>query len=59
VANTLDSITSDLPYRQARSFETARHEIERWSGRQFDPEIVRTFLEVPEGYWKELTEKLD
>ncbi len=54
VANALDSITSDLPYRKARSFEAARHEIEHWSGHQFDPEIVRIFLSIPETVWEDL-----
>jgi response regulator RpfG family c-di-GMP phosphodiesterase len=54
VANTLDSITSDLPYRPKQSYQAAREEIIRWSGRQFDPEIVRAFLEIPEDIWDRL-----
>src|ERR1051326_8232930 len=37
VADTLDAITSDRPYRGAQSLEAAKEEIMRWSGRQFDP----------------------
>src|SRR5438046_4036474 len=37
VADTLDAITSDRPYRPAQTVQAAREEIERWSGRQFDP----------------------
>ena len=48
VADTLDAITSDRPYRKARSFETAQTEIKRCSGTQFDPEIVRVFLSIGE-----------
>src|ERR1700704_982105 len=41
VADTLDAITSDRPYRPAQSLAAARDEIKLWSGRQFDPEVVR------------------
>ena len=54
IANTLDSITSDLPYRPAQSLSAAKNEIKRWSGRQFDPEIVRVFLEMPDKIWEDL-----
>jgi|SRR5580704_3633918 putative nucleotidyltransferase with HDIG domain len=48
VANTLDSITSDLPYRPARSLQGTREEVRIWSGRQFDPEVVAVFLQMPD-----------
>ena len=51
VANTLDVITSDQTYRPAQAFEAARKEIELWSGRQFDPKIVKVFLEMPDHFW--------
>ena len=47
IADTLDAITSDRPYRKGRSFEEAVSEIQRHSTTQFDPEIVRAFLRVP------------
>jgi len=47
VADTLDAITSDRPYRQARSLAVAEAEIVRCSGTQFDPEVVAAFLEIP------------
>src|SRR5256885_16723080 len=46
LADTLDAITSNRPYRAAQTVEAAREEIERWAGRQFDPEIVRTFISI-------------
>jgi putative nucleotidyltransferase with HDIG domain len=58
VANTLDAITSDRPYSKARSFAEAREEIERWSGRQFDPQIVELFLAMPENIWQNLRKDL-
>ena len=52
IADTLDAITSDRPYRAAQSYQAAREEIERWSGRQFDPVIVRVFLTMPQSIWE-------
>src|SRR4051794_28253465 len=34
IADTLDAIRSDRPYRPAQSLDAARKEIEKWSGRQ-------------------------
>jgi putative nucleotidyltransferase with HDIG domain len=58
IANTLDSIMSDLPYRPARSLQAAREEIRAWSGRQFDPNIVRVFLEMPDNLWEDLRQSI-
>jgi HD-GYP domain-containing protein (c-di-GMP phosphodiesterase class II) len=46
VADAFDAMTSDRPYRPALSHEEALAEVERCSGTQFDPEIVRVFLEL-------------
>lgn len=54
VSDALDAITSERPYRKARSFEKARKEIQRCSGTQFDPAVVEAFLKVPIGVWQEL-----
>ena len=51
IADTLDAITSDRPYRPRRSFSEARAEIMRCSGTQFDPHIVDTFLQIAEQAW--------
>lgn len=59
VTNTLDAITSDHPYRAAKSFEAVRTEIALWSGRQFDPEIASTFLAMPGGIWVDLRKDID
>jgi putative nucleotidyltransferase with HDIG domain len=48
VADTLDAIISDRPYRAARSLAEARKEIQAWKGRQFDPEVVEVFLKMPD-----------
>lgn len=54
VSDTLDAITSDRPYRGARSFDEARQEIIRCSGSQFDPGVVEVFLKIPNDLWIEL-----
>jgi putative nucleotidyltransferase with HDIG domain len=54
VADTLDAITSDRPYRKASSFDVAREEILRCSGTQFDPSVVEVFLKIPNELWHEL-----
>jgi HD-GYP domain-containing protein (c-di-GMP phosphodiesterase class II) len=58
VADTLDAITSDRPYRRAAPYAVARAEIERESGHQFDPRVVQTFLSVPEEVWEEIRQQL-
>jgi HD-GYP domain-containing protein (c-di-GMP phosphodiesterase class II) len=47
LADALDAMTSDRPYRRAMSLENAITEIERCSGKQFDPAIVSAFLHIP------------
>ncbi len=46
IADTLDAITSDRPYRKARDFDAARTEIERCCGTQFDPLAVEAFMTI-------------
>lgn len=59
VADTLDAITSDRPYRAARSVEAACKEIERCSGTQFDPEVVKAFLSMPKEIWPDLRREIE
>jgi putative nucleotidyltransferase with HDIG domain len=58
VADSLDAITSDRPYRQAGSFNEAREEILRCSGTQFDPGVVEVFLKIPNELWNELRSEI-
>ena len=51
VADTLDAITSDRPYRSASSFDAARETIRHLSGSQLDPKVVSVFLSIPEDTW--------
>ncbi len=54
VADALDAITSDRPYRKARSLAEAKQEIERQSGKQFDPDVIRVFLSLPDSVWESI-----
>jgi putative nucleotidyltransferase with HDIG domain len=44
VADALDALTSDRPYRTARSFLAAVATIEAGAGVQFDPAVIRALL---------------
>jgi putative nucleotidyltransferase with HDIG domain len=54
VTDCLDVMTSDRPYRKALSYEQARAEILEFSGSQFDPDVVKYFLQVPLRVWNEI-----
>src|SRR5213595_3299918 len=54
IADTLDAMTSNRPYRAALPDSAAREEISRWSGRQFDPDVVKVFLSMPDNIWPAL-----
>jgi len=45
VADALDAMTSDRPYRKALKWDAARSEIVAQSGKQFDPEVVEAYVE--------------
>jgi putative nucleotidyltransferase with HDIG domain len=40
IADTMDAMTTDRPYRKALSFDRVIQELERLAGCQFDPELV-------------------
>jgi HD-GYP domain-containing protein (c-di-GMP phosphodiesterase class II) len=52
VSDTFDAVTSDRPYRRARSCEEALSVIADEKGRQFDPAAVEAFLAIPPGEWE-------
>jgi putative nucleotidyltransferase with HDIG domain len=58
VADTLDAITSDRPYRKAATFAAARHEIKRCAGTQFDPGVVEVYLSLPDQLWEDLRSEI-
>jgi diguanylate cyclase (GGDEF)-like protein len=47
VADTLDAITSDRPYRRALPFASALAEIQSCREKQFDPRVVDALLSIP------------
>ncbi len=59
VVDTYDAITSDRPYRSARSYEIARREIEKYAGTQFDPQVVDAWLKVPGEEWARIRRELE
>lgn len=58
VVDTFDAMTSDRPYRAALSIPEAREEIQRWSGRQFDPKVAEAFLSIPDEAWREIRSRV-
>jgi putative nucleotidyltransferase with HDIG domain len=54
VADAFDAMTSDRPYRRALPAELAFEEIQREAGHQFDPEVVRAFLSLPQSTWEDI-----
>jgi putative nucleotidyltransferase with HDIG domain len=45
LADAFDAITTNRPYRRARSSEMALYELRNESGKQFDPALVKIFVE--------------
>ncbi len=54
VADTLDALTTDRPYRTASSFADAREVIRENSGTQFDPGIVKAFDGIPDAEFERI-----
>ncbi len=48
IADSFDVMTSDRPYKKRKSKEEAIIELEKCSGTQFDPELVKLFLSILE-----------
>lgn len=40
IADTLDAMTTDRPYRKALTYERTLEELKRFAGKQFDPKLV-------------------
>ncbi len=58
IADSLDAMISDRPYRKALPMSHACQEISRCSETQFDPKVVEVFLTIPEQHWIDLREHL-
>ena len=48
VADTLDAMTTDRPYRKAADLKTAVEEVKRFAGREFDPLVADAFIKACE-----------
>ena len=59
VADTVDAMTSDRPYRSALSFEEAGEEIRRGSGSRYDSQVADAFLSVGIENWKAMRRSID
>ncbi|MHB8173897.1 MAG: HD-GYP domain-containing protein, partial [Nitrospirota bacterium] len=46
VADVFDALTSDRPYRKAKSTPEAVEMIKEQSGRQYNPRVVESFLKI-------------
>jgi HD-GYP domain-containing protein (c-di-GMP phosphodiesterase class II) len=46
VADSYDAMTSDRPYRAAKTSEHAIEELRRCAGSQFDKQVVEAFLQI-------------
>jgi HD-GYP domain-containing protein (c-di-GMP phosphodiesterase class II) len=57
VADAFDAITSERPYKKARSFEQATTVLKEDSGKYFDPAVVQAFLKVPKEEWLQILQQ--
>ncbi len=58
VADTLDALTTDRPYRPAQSLATAREIVEKGVGTQFDPASVEAFARVPDAELDQIRQEI-
>jgi HD-GYP domain-containing protein (c-di-GMP phosphodiesterase class II) len=54
VADALDALTTDRPYRRGTRFARARDEIREHAGTQFDPDVVEALEAIPDARFVEL-----
>lgn len=59
VADTVDAMTSERPYRKALSFQVAADELMKFKNSQFDPDIVDAFYSVDLSFWQKLRMEMD
>lgn len=51
IADVYDALTTERRYKRAFSHEESRDILVEQSGKQFDPDIIRAFLEVEQEFW--------
>ena len=54
VADAFDAIVSDRVYRAGKSYESAVAELDKYSGKQFDPQVIAAFHRVAPADWEKL-----
>ncbi|MBX5481976.1 MAG: HD domain-containing protein [Myxococcaceae bacterium] len=59
VADTMDAICSDRPYRKGQPLAVAKEEIRRCAGTQFDPRIVEAYLAIPDSEWERIKRQVE
>jgi putative nucleotidyltransferase with HDIG domain len=59
VADAIDAITSERPYREALDFDMATEQLQQSSGKQFDPSIIEIFMAAGRNFWENEKEKID
>lgn len=57
IADTFDAMTTTRPYRKGLNPEIAYKELKTFSGRQFDPQLVKIFLQA-HPTWAEIEEEI-
>jgi len=59
IADTLDALISDRPYRPRKTVQAAKKEIELGSGTLFDPAMVQVFLTCRDNIWDDLRKDIE
>jgi putative nucleotidyltransferase with HDIG domain len=54
VADCLEGMTTERPYRMAKSYSEVCDEMRRCAGSHFDPAVVDAFLAIPETDWQRI-----
>jgi ribonuclease P protein subunit RPR2 len=58
VADVLDALTTDRPYRPASSLSVARKMIVTESGKQFDPQVIAAFRSIPDAVFEKIGRRI-
>jgi HD-GYP domain-containing protein (c-di-GMP phosphodiesterase class II) len=58
VADVLDALTTNRPYRPASTFATAREMITAEAGRQFDPRVVEAFNSIEDSVFERIATQI-
>ncbi len=58
VADTIDAMTTNRPYRTALTLDEVAAELERHVGTQYDPDVVKAFFGIPASVWQAVIDDL-